>query len=74
MDWYTRKQGKIPVEIDNTMHYINKREIGIMTCLNQLWIPDKPLSKRQFQPYENPVHINGENIQTNINNTIYLHK
>ena len=43
-----------------------------MTCLNQLWIPDKPLSKRQFQPYENPVHINGENIQTNINNTMFF--
>ena len=69
MDWYTRQQGKITVEIDNTMHCINKSKIGIMTCLNQHWISYKPLSKRQFKPYENPTLINGENIQTTINNT-----
>ena len=40
-----------------------------MTCLNQHWISYKPLSKRQFKPYENPTLINGENIQTTINNT-----
>ena len=46
--WCTRQQGKMTIEIDNTMHYIDKRKIRIMTCLNQHWIPDKPLLETQF--------------------------